>query len=513
MSIIANEKHAILKGHLEELRRMATVVSDSNDAVILHDFDGNILAWNRGAKETYGYTETEALKMNVRDIVAEPDREAALDLICRIKNGEIVKSFELRRITKDGGTLDVWLTTTLLRDETGQPVSIATTERDITERKRAETVLQSKVEELRRMATVVSDSNDAVMLHDFDGKILAWNRGAKETYGYTEAEALKMNARDIVAPEDREALLALIRKIRDGGIVKSFELRRITKDGRTLDVSLTKTLVTDEAGQPVAIATTERDITGRKRAEAEILKLNADLEIKFQELLETQGELVRTEKLAVLGQVSGSVAHELRNPLGVMSNAIYFLQMMLPDASDQTKEYLGIIKSEIGTSQRIVAGLLDSVRTAPPRPEPSHLSQLISQTLAQCNVPAAVVVTLNIPPDLHPLLVDPQQVKQVLTNLVSNAAEAMPDGGTLAISAFANRDAPDITIRVHDTGTGFSPAQQAKLFLPLFTTKARGIGLGLVVVKNLVQANGGQLQVESVPGQGSTFSVLLPCAA
>ena len=265
------------KDLVEDLRRFATVVSDSNDAVILHDLDGKILAWNRGAKETYGYTEAEALKMNVRDIVAEPDREAALLLIQKIKHGDIVKSFELRRVAKDGRILDVWLTTTLLSDDKKKPVAIATTERDITDRNRAETALKEKLEDLRRLATVVSDSNDAVILADLEGKILAWNSGAIETYGYTEAEALKMNVRDIVAEPDREAALRLIQRIKEGEIVKSFELRRVTKDGRILDVWLTTTLLTDEKRKPVAIATTERDITERNKAETALKEKVEDL--------------------------------------------------------------------------------------------------------------------------------------------------------------------------------------------------------------------------------------------
>jgi PAS domain S-box-containing protein len=156
-------------------------------------------------------------------------------------------------------------------------VAIATTERDITERKRAETALKDKVEDLRRMATVVSDSNDAVIMHDFDGKILAWNHGAQATYGYTEAEALGKNVREIVAEADREAALTLIQNIKQGEVVKSFELRRLAKDGRILDVWLTTTLLRDEAGRPVAIATTERDITERKRAEGKIQRQLAQL--------------------------------------------------------------------------------------------------------------------------------------------------------------------------------------------------------------------------------------------
>ncbi|GAC1495425.1 MAG: hypothetical protein NVS1B2_13930 [Vulcanimicrobiaceae bacterium] len=503
------------RDELEQLRRMATVVSDSNDAVIMHDFDGNILAWNRGANETYGFTEAEALRMNVRDIVAESDREAALTLIQKIRRGELVKSFELRRVTKDGRILDVWLTTTLLTDERGRPVAIATTERDITKRNKAEIAMKQKLEELRRMATVVSDSNDAVILYDFDGKILAWNRGAKETYGYTEAEALRMNVRDIVAESDREAALTLIEKIKNGEVVKSFELRRITKDNRILDVWLTTTLLTDENGLPVAIGTTERDITERKRAEAQISKLNEDLELRITErtkqLVEAQEELVRKGKLAVLGQVAGSVGHELRNPLGVMSNAVFFLQTMLPDADEITREYLGIIKDEITAAESIVSGLLDSVRTRSPQPEAVDLSSLIGRLLSKCTVPASIAIELDIAPSLPRVLVDAQQIQQVFNNLISNGLEAMPDGGTLEIRAKENPSDMSVTVRVGDTGVGMSREQQAKLFQPLFTTKARGIGLGLVVVKNLVQANRGSIDVGSEPGAGSTFAVTLPC--
>jgi PAS domain S-box-containing protein len=271
---ITGRKHAetALRKKIEELRRLATVISDSNDAVILHDLDGKILAWNRGAKETYGYTEAEALGKNVREIVAESDRDAALSLINRIKAGEVIKSFELRRITKDGRILDVWLTTTLLTDENGKPAAVATTERDVTAIKQAEKALKEKLEELHRMATVVSDSNDAVILQDLDGKILAWNRGAKETYGYSEQDALQMNVRDFVAETDREAAVNFINRIKMGEVVKSFELKRITKDERVLDVWLTTTLLTDEKGKPVAIATTERDITERKRTDKLILE-------------------------------------------------------------------------------------------------------------------------------------------------------------------------------------------------------------------------------------------------
>jgi two-component system CheB/CheR fusion protein len=150
INITLNEK-------VESLDRMAIIVRDSNDAIILHDPEGKIIAWNHGAIETYGYSEAEALGKNIMDIVAESDRHAALTLISKIMQGEIIKSFELKRITKDGRILDVWLTTTLLRNEKGNAVAIATTERDITERKRAEIELiaaKEKAEESDRLKSV-----------------------------------------------------------------------------------------------------------------------------------------------------------------------------------------------------------------------------------------------------------------------------------------------------------------------------------------------------------------------
>ncbi|MDD4928637.1 MAG: ATP-binding protein [Gallionella sp.] len=227
-------------------------------------------------------------------------------------------------------------------------------------------------------------------------------------------------------------------------------------------------------------------------------------------LRKTQDELVRREKLAVLGQVAGSVGHELRNPLGVMSNAVYFLQTVLSDADDSVKEYLNIIKDEIASSERIVSDLLDSVRTKPPQPEAVGVREIIQMTLGKLTIPAAVSIKLDIPETLPVLRVDAQQIHQVFRNLVSNSVEAMPDGGTLQIKAEADAATKKIIVSVRDSGVGMTTEQLEHLFQPLFTTKARGIGLGLVVVKNLTEANGGSIQVQSAPEKGSMFTVTLP---
>lgn len=238
----------------------------------------------------------------------------------------------------------------------------------------------------------------------------------------------------------------------------------------------------------------------------------AERQAAEEALRNMQNELVRKEKLAMLGQVAGSVGHELRNPLGVMSNAIYYLQSVLVDADKTTLEYLDIVKNEIIVADRIVGDLLDSVRTKPPHPEPVGVAQLVGRILCKYAIPENVSVKLDIPATLPPLCVDDMQIQQVLRNLISNGVEAMTQGGALEIQAIENAAARNITIRVCDSGAGIAPGNLDKVFQPLFTTKARGIGLGLVVVNNLTQANGGSIEVHSEIGKGTVFSITLPAA-
>jgi signal transduction histidine kinase len=249
-------------------------------------------------------------------------------------------------------------------------------------------------------------------------------------------------------------------------------------------------------------------------AKSQLLQQNEALDGRVQErtrqLLAAQEELVRAEKLAVLGQVADTVGHELRNPLGVMSNAVYYLQAVLGDADETTKEYLGIIKDEIGDAERIVSDLLDAVRTKPPNPVMVEIAGMVEQALRKCDIPSAVTVRLDIPDGLPVVRVDPMHLHQVLWNLITNAVEAMPKGGTLTIRAAEDQTAHVLRISVRDNGTGVAPEHLARLFEPMFTTKARRVGLGLVVVKNLTQANGGSVGVESEPGRGSTVTVSLP---
>lgn len=266
----------------------------------------------------------------------------------------------------------------------------------------------------------------------------------------------------------------------------------------------------------------------RRRMEEEIRELNEELELKIAErtrqLLDTQEELVRSEKLAMLGQIAGNMGNELRNPLGVMNNAVFFLETVLPDADGLSREYLEIIRSEIDSSQRIISDLCDFCQDRPRRAETIVIHELITACLAGSAIPEDIRLLADLPESLPPVKVDPLQIGQVFRNLIANAVQAMPDGGSLRVAArrvrseesgerSANVTNPSqdfVEISVEDTGTGIAPENMTKLFQPLFTTKSRGIGLGLSISRKLVEANGGRIEVESRSVDGATFTVTLP---
>jgi len=231
------------------------------------------------------------------------------------------------------------------------------------------------------------------------------------------------------------------------------------------------------------------------------------LEEKTRELETAQEELVRKERLAILGQLAGGVSHELRNPLGVMKNSVYYLKMVLPE-DERVRKHLGIMEREVTTATRIVSDLLDFARAKPPSQAPTDLSEVVREVLDRTPLAENVEVVARLAPDLPPVAVDALQVQQVLGNLITNGAQAMPEGGTLTIETA--RAEGGARVAVSDTGVGIAPENLEKIFQPLFTTKAKGIGLGLAVAKGLAEANGGTIRVESAPGRGSRFLVVFP---
>jgi signal transduction histidine kinase len=265
-----------------------------------------------------------------------------------------------------------------------------------------------------------------------------------------------------------------------------------------------------------------QDISARKQAEDALKEYNTRLEAAVEErtskLREAQEQLVRQEKLAVLGQMAGGVGHELRNPLAVINNALYLLKLVNANGNEKVQEYLGIIQTETHTAEKIITDLLDFARVKSLDVEVISVSELIHKTLERFPVSPSVKVLLEIPEGLPPVYADPHHMEQVLGNLVSNACQAMVSSAGMISSSSeltiaVRQEQEMIAIAVQDTGVGITPENMQKLFEPLFTTKAKGIGLGLTVSRKLIEANGGRIEVQSEAGKGSTFTVFLPIKA
>lgn len=254
------------------------------------------------------------------------------------------------------------------------------------------------------------------------------------------------------------------------------------------------------------------ELAARRRAEAALqnysLTLEDEVRARTNELLEAQTKLVRQERLAVLGQLAGSVGHELRNPLGVITNSVYVLRLLLPDVPEQVKEYLDLIESEAYAATRIIGDLLEFPRVTSTLPAPVAVTELIQRSVERYPLRDEVTLVQDVPSDLGSIYVDAKQIVQVLGNLLTNAQQAIPGTGQVTILVRKHDD--HVSIAISDTGSGMSTETLARIFDPLFTTKARGIGLGLPVCEKLVTINGGSIEVRSEVGVGSTFTVLLP---
>jgi signal transduction histidine kinase len=249
-----------------------------------------------------------------------------------------------------------------------------------------------------------------------------------------------------------------------------------------------------------------------REMEGRVAARTSELQTALGELKATQETLVRKEKLAMLGLLAGGVGHELRNPLGVMTNAVYYLGAVLTEAPAEIKEYLGILGTQIRLAEKIVGDLLDFARIKPPQLETVSVKQLVDEQLGRAGALEGVTVKHDFPPDLPRVRVDRVQIGQVVLNLITNALQAMNGHGAVLTLRGRRGENGFIRLDVADTGIGMTPEQMNRLFEPLFTTKARGIGLGLAVSRGLVQANGGSISAESEQGVGTTMSVSLPAS-
>jgi PAS domain S-box-containing protein len=493
-------------------KRFRALIENSADAISLIDATGTVLYNSPPYRRLLGYSEEERRGRNTFELVHPDDRERLLGLFARILQKPDQVVVPPTRIRHADGSWH-WIegvATNLLAEPSVQ--AIVVNFRDITERRQAEEALRES-----------EDKFKYVFDHSIVGKSITLPSGKMsvneafcEMLGYTAEELQSQRWQDITHPDDIELTQGAIGPVLAGekGSVR-FTKRYVRKDGSIVWADASTFLRRDKEGKPLYFMTTVTDITERKQAEEELKnyqdQLEGLVEERTRELREAQEQLIRQEKLAVLGQLAGGVGHELRNPLGAIKNAAYYLNMVLEDPDPETREMLEVLDKEVGTAERIIASLLDYARARPPTVRRVDLNDVVRETLSRTPLPAApnIEVSLQLDEDLPPILADPDQLSQVLGNILGNAIQAMPDGGHLTVRTA--QEGPDwVTVSVADTGAGISEENLSKIFEPLFTTKAKGIGLGLAVVKTLVEGHGGTIGVESRVGAGSTFTVRLP---
>jgi PAS domain S-box-containing protein len=378
-------------------------------------------------------------------------------------------------------------------------------------RRRAEEALRESEERFRLMVSEVKEY--AIFMLDPEGRVSSWNEGAQSIKGYSSEEIIGKHFSRFYTEEDVEAGKPE-EELKEAIARGRFEDEgwRVRKDGSRFMASAVITALRDPAGELKGFTKVTRDITERKKTEEELRRhrehLEELVEERTRELKQAQEELARNERLAVLGQLAGGVGHELRNPLGAIKNAAYFLNMAIEQAEPEVKETLQILDNEVATSERIISSLLGFARPKPPTLRKVDINKLVQDLLPHIRMPENIEVATELEP-LPITLADPDQLGQVFGNIITNGVQAMAEGGRLVIKSRATEPGW-AEVSIVDTGSGMPPEAREKIFEPLFTTKAKGIGLGLAVSKTLVEGNRGTIDVESEVGKGSTFTVRLP---
>ncbi len=395
----------------------------------------------------------------------------------------------------------------------GQQIAVAienarlykASQQELDVRKKAEEALRESEEKFRYL---FESARDVIITLDLKGNVTSVNKVVEE-YGFKRDELLGKYVLTLAQKKYWPRLLRELTRMRQGRPVEG-EIELITPKGKKTAEYRGSPIRRGE--EVVSLQTILRDITERKYAEKMLKeyseKLEKMVEQRTKELREAQDELIRKERLAILGQLSSSIGHELRNPLGNISSSAYFLNMKLKGTDEKIGKHLDIIETNIQRANRIITDLLDFSRTRKPVLVESNVNDIVREALGDVRMSENISVETHLEEEMVRIPLDLHQIQVAFMNIIINAVQAMPRGGTLTITTEMKGDS--VHILFEDSGEGISKEDLQRIFEPLFTTKAKGIGLGLAIVKNIVEGHRGAVEVRSEKGVGTTFVVKLP---
>jgi PAS domain S-box-containing protein len=494
-------------GDFSETSYRLLVESIVDYAVYMIDPDGRVISWNPGAERIKGYTAADALGCNFSSFFTEEDRQAgkpARLLETARRQGRCED--EGWRVRKDGTR--IWALAVLdpVRDAAGKLIGFAKITRDMTERRRAQEALKESERRFRQLVEGVTDY--ALFMLDPDGRISNWNVGAERIKGYAAGEVLGQHVSMFYTPEDRSAGLPeqAIRTARETGRYEA-EGWRQRKDGTRFWASVVIDAVHDDTGKVTGYAKVTRDVTERREAQ--------------QRLEQTRAQLFQAQKMEALGQLTGGMAHDFNNLLTAVIGGANLAGRALHDR-ERAATILNQIREAAQRGAVLTRKLLAFARRQPLKPEVIDLAERLPQaaTLAGHSLRGDIELVTETPANLWKVEVDPGELELALLNLAVNARDAMPEGGSLRITA-ANvslNGEPEglagefVAISVADTGTGIPQEIITRVFDPFFTTKqfGQGTGLGLSQVYGFAKQSNGTVTVQSKPGHGTTLVIYLP---
>ena len=339
-----------------------------------------------------------------------------------------------------------------------------------------------------RLKSIFAASPDAIIVIDLKGNIIECTEQALRMHGSeSRRDLIGKNAYEFVAEKDRSRTMENMKTAFELGLVRNIEINLVANDRREYPVELSASLLREAAGQPIGFVVVLKDISERKQMEKKLLK---------------------AERLAAIGEVAAMVGHDLRNPLTGIAGAVYYLRNKLELTMDEKSlEMVELIEKDVEYSNKIVSDLLDYSREIRLELANSTPRALVKEALGLAEFPGNVRV-VNKARNKPRVKVDVEMIVRAFVNIVRNAVDAMPSGGTLTISSMSSGS--DLKIVFEDNGTGMSQEVLEKLWTPFFTTKAKGMGLGLSICRRIVEAHNGKISVQSTEDKGTSFTVTLP---